>query len=194
MVSVLCCFLKVLLREFFFELEVDWFVVFFVGLGLLFKELLVDFMGVLLLFEVLEVWEFYKWVWKIVNIVDIYFWNCYIFSVINLGFFVWGIIYDMLFFIYRDVGFYKFVLILYFWMCFWVFYLFVVFVFIKVVIFLFLMKLDGLKFECGYIGIFWYNVFELSYLFFRLDLCYFKVVYLSFEFIMKFLIDYYFVV
>ncbi|XP_024377896.1 uncharacterized protein [Physcomitrium patens] len=102
MASVLRRFLKVPPREPLLELEADWSAVSPAGLGLLFKELLADFMGAPPPPEVLEAREFYKRAWKTANIADIYFRNRHIFSATNPGFLVRGIIYDMPSLIYRD--------------------------------------------------------------------------------------------
>lgn len=75
------------------ELEADWSAISPAGLGLVFKELLADFMGAPPPPDVLEAREFYKRAWKTANVSDIYFHQPG--AMRQPGFLVRGIIYDM---------------------------------------------------------------------------------------------------
>jgi len=76
------------------EFEADWSAISPAGLGLLFKELLSDFMGAPPPPEVLEAREFYKRAWKTANVADIYF-NRQMVGSTKPGFLVRAVIYDM---------------------------------------------------------------------------------------------------
>lgn len=74
--------------------EADWSAISPAGLGLMFKELLSDFIGAPPPPEVLEAREFYKRAWKTANVSDIYLQRHFT-GPIETGFLVRGVIYDM---------------------------------------------------------------------------------------------------
>lgn len=76
------------------EFEADWSAISPAGLGLVFKELLSDFMGAPPPPEVLEARELYKRAWKTANVADIYFKRQMVGST-KPGFLVRAVIYDM---------------------------------------------------------------------------------------------------
>lgn len=95
MAGVLRRVLKVPPNRPFLELEADWSAISPSGLGLVFKELLADFMGAPPPPDVLEAREFYKRAWKTANVSDIYFQHRHSVGPVKQGFLVRGIIYDM---------------------------------------------------------------------------------------------------
>ncbi|KAG0592289.1 hypothetical protein KC19_1G239600 [Ceratodon purpureus] len=95
MAAVLRRLLKVPPTRPLLELEADWSVISPGGLGLVFKELLADFMGAPPPPDVLEAREFYKRAWKTANVADIYFQHRHLAGIIPQGFLVRGIVYDM---------------------------------------------------------------------------------------------------
>jgi len=90
------------------ELEADWSAISPSGLGLVFKELLADFMGAPPPPDVLEAREFYKRAWKTASVADIYFQSRHSVGTIRQGFLVRGIIYDMPSLIQKKVFFPRF--------------------------------------------------------------------------------------
>jgi hypothetical protein len=108
MATVLRRLLKVPPTRPLLELEADWSAISPAGLGLVFKELLADFMGAPPPPDVLSAREFYKRAWKTANISDIYFQHRHLVGIIPQGFLVRGIVYDMPSLIQKEVAFLQF--------------------------------------------------------------------------------------
>ena len=93
--AVLRRFLKVAPARPLLQLEADWSAISPAGLGLVFKELLADFMGAPPPPDVLAARAAYQRVWKTANVADIYFQHRHLAGIIPHGFLVRGIVYDM---------------------------------------------------------------------------------------------------